>query len=70
MILPKHKDWINRLIDECRSNPNVSEWWVIGNQMHTITDDYKIFYDYEGAKPELDVMWNEWIKADPRGEPK
>lgn len=68
MLLPQHGEWVNRLIAECKLNPDVSQWWAIGMQMHTITDDYKILYDYKLAKPELDVMWDAWVKSDPRGQ--
>ena len=66
MLLPQNEAWVNRLIAECQNSPDETQWWTIGNQMHTITDDYKMLYDYPSAKPELDAMWDEWIKADPR----
>lgn len=66
MLLEKHKELVKRLIAECQDSPDLTQWWTIGEQMHTITDDYKILYDYPTAKPELDVMWNEWLKAEPK----
>lgn len=65
-LLPQHRELIDKLITECQSAPDETQWWIIGAQMHTITDDYKLWYDYPAAKPELDAMWNEWIKVDPR----
>lgn len=68
MLLPKYQEWVDRLIAECQSSPDLTQWWTIGNQMHTLTDDYKIFYDYLAVKLELDAMWQEWLKAEP-GKP-
>lgn len=68
MLLPQHEEWVKQLIEQCQSSPDLTQWWVIGSQMHTITDDYKILYDYPAAKPELDAMWAEWVKAEPKRE--
>lgn len=68
MLLPQHEEQVSRLITECQTHPDETQWWVIGSQMHTITDDYKILYDYDTAKPELDAMWAEWLKAEPRNK--
>ena len=63
-----HKDWAERLITSCVPGLSESEWWVIGGQMHTLSDDYKFLYpeDYEKVKSLLDGMWHLWILADPR----
>lgn len=66
MLLPKHEELVKHLIERCQASPNVTQWWGIGAEMHTITDDYKLFFDYPAAKPELDAMWDEWKKAEPK----
>lgn len=65
-LLPQHVSLVEELMAECRAKPGVVQWWRIGERMHIITDDYKILYDYPTAKSELDTMWEEWFKADPR----
>jgi hypothetical protein len=66
MLRPEHEPLVRSLIDQCKKELSVIRWWQIGEQMHTLTDDYKILYDYPSAKPELDRMWEVWLSADPR----